>query len=583
MNTIDRKGKAPHCALCLFLGLFSGLAQAGMSFGAGSAPYRYQHTATNPGGLQFRPLPQNNAQGVRPAPLMPVSTASQIFSSWPALYPNNASVQYGGVHRYVSPRIEAQLNKTSAYENETLLLTLRVVSDVNLKTATPQLPQSDNLMIQKIEGPNTSARTTRSGKREIVNEFVFAVSPLVAGDIAVPPIHITGTLASLPHQGYGRRAASRHFDVASPKGLELHTKPAATNIQPWLPLEQLELKAHFDERTVPVAGKPLTLIVEISAVGASGAQLPSVETLLQSQDFRVYREKTRTSGKLSADGKHLLGTRTEYYTLIPQYGGRLHLPPVRLAWWNVKTGTQEYSAIPIHALSATGGLRGKGELGLTRPTTLFPAGSPLAFWIPLAGMIGLLSGFWMAAWWRARKAPHKWPFPRIRMRALRIPLPKLSVGGPMGKAAKRLRRVVSVVNPLPWGRRLRQRMVTALPTSVRFWFCVRCIDNEKDPEHWGQTLKFLACKHLDLSPYASLPRVAERIIEFQPKSDPARVRALVKKLEGAVYGHETLDFEDWKREFKRQVRPRLIPFRRHAGKRGKTDDRLPELNPRQAA
>jgi len=558
--------------------MFSGLTQAGMSFGADP----YKRTNNNPGGWQFRPPPQSNAQGVRPNRLTPVSSAPQIFSNWTTPYANNWPGQYGASQSYAPPRMEVKLNNTSPYEHEAVLLTLRVISDVNLKTATPQIPQSDRLVIQKVDGPNSSARTSRSGKREIVNEFVFAVSPLVPGDINIPPIHISGTLASLPHQGYGRNAASRRFDVAMPNSLSLHTKAAAADVHPWLPLEQLELKARFDGHAEAVAGKPMTLVVEISAVGASGAQLPSVETMLQNPDFRVYREKTRTTGRLSANGHRLLGTRTEYYTLIPQFGGKLQLPPVRLAWWNVKTETLEYSAIPIHTLSASGGLRGEGELGLTRPSSLFPAGSPMAFWIPLAGMIGLLSGFWLAAWWRARKAPHQWPFPRFRDTKLASRIPKLSIAGPASRAVVRVQDTLSRLNPLPYGRRIRHRMVATLPTSLRFWFCVRCIDNEQDPGRWGQTLKFLACKHLDLSPHAPLPRVAERIIELQPKSDPARIRALIKGLESAIYGHETLDFESWKREFKRIVRPRLVIFRRHAQKSG-NDDRLPELNPRQAA
>ncbi|HIP52537.1 MAG TPA: hypothetical protein EYH03_00810, partial [Chromatiales bacterium] len=193
------KGKNSRCILCLILGMFSGLTQAGMSFGADP----YKRTNNNPGGWQFRPPPQSNAQGVRPNRLTPVSSAPQIFSNWTTPYANNWPGQYGASQSYSPPRMEVKLNNTSPYEHEAVLLTLRVISDVNLKTATPQIPQSDRLVIQKVDGPNSSARTSRSGKREIVNEFVFAVSPLVPGDINIPPIHISGTLASLPHQGYG--------------------------------------------------------------------------------------------------------------------------------------------------------------------------------------------------------------------------------------------------------------------------------------------------------------------------------------------------------------------------------------------
>jgi hypothetical protein len=267
-----------------------------------------------------------------------------------------------------------------------------------------------------------------------------------------------------------------------------------------------------------------------------------------------------------------MGIRTEHYTLVPQYGGTLRLPSVRLSWFNIRTGTIEHASLPIKTLAA-GGAEASPERYMNddKPSRLFPKGYTSGFWLPLLGVFLLLTGYWIGVWYKgrgSRAAP--------LYRTLGVTARTLLVG-----AATGMRQVARRLSLLPRWNRAWARAADLLPTSVRFWFWVRCANLERDPALWRKTLQFLSCRQLELSPYASLPELAEKLIQFQPSAQPEEVRRLLRGLDGAIYGKLTLDFERWKQDFEQQVRPSLLSLGGQALTRRKRQ-RLPALNPKAA-
>ncbi|MEJ2693868.1 MAG: hypothetical protein P8166_12645, partial [Candidatus Thiodiazotropha sp.] len=115
---------------------------------------------------------------------------------------------------------------------------------------------------------------------------------------------------------------------------------------------------------------------------------------------------------------------------------------------------------------------------------------------------------------------------------------------------------------------------------VRFYYCVRFVDEERDPEIWGYTLRFLANKHLGLPLNAPFSVIGKHILGFHPKAEPQKIRHLIHELEESVYGHRDLDFERWKEAFKHQIRPSLHLWpRRRADRQKDMQSSLPKLNP----
>lgn len=538
-----------------------------------------------PGPWQYRPQDPSNARGTPPDPQPPAVPQRQMpgyqqpgYRQPGAGYQRGWQGQYQAPYRQQAgqqsgkpPRLELELSDHQPYVQENVLLKLRVVSDQNLETATPELPSSNDVLLQKIEGPNASSRTGAGGGREIVNEFVYSLTPLRAGNVEVPPLRVTGTSYGGGY-GYGQMG-SRRFDATTAEPIRLQVRPAMASVRPWLPLQDLTLKATLDSGEEVEQGQPVTLTLELTAVGATGSQLPSLESLLRSPDFRVYREQTLNEGKLSSDGHSLQGQRAEYYTLVPRADGKLQLPEIRLAWWNVTTGTKEYAGLPIRTLEADGE---SGPFGLS-PAAGASADSGLSWvWLLLVGATLLALGYWGGVWYMGRlpgasaKTSEKWG---VRER-LGSGLSSAAATVSAGTAS-----IVKRMNPAPLLGRIKPRLTNALPPSSRFLMCVRTANREADPAVWAERFEDLTCAHLQFDTQAPLPGVAGRILALRPGADRERIGSLMQQLDGALYGNQDIDFERWKKQFRDQIGRRRGLVSLSGRKLRLTRARLPELNP----
>ena len=190
---------------------------------------------------------------------------------------------------------------------------------------------------------------------------------------------------------------------------------------------------------------------------------------------------------------------------------------------------------------------------------------PVYFWAPILIIMGLIFGYWLGAWGRAR-------------------LFLSSTGARLSAAGQRgMQRTVAIskqLSPMPYLHKLRMGLALMLPKTVKLWLCVRCIEGEDRPDAWCAQFRAQVCGRLGISRHAPITAIAEKIIEVQPLAEPARVRALVRTMDNAVYGAGTLDFAAWKKDFRHQLRPRLYRSRRSRLRRAKRE--LPALNPRVA-
>lgn len=543
----------------------------------GPGPWQYQYRPQDPNNARGVP-PNYQPPGVAPAPSRQMP-GQQMPGQRPGYQPGQGYQptwpgQYGSGYGQqttqqtaIQPWIEIELSDHQPYVQENVLLKLRVVSSQNLETATPELPNSNDVLLQRIEGPKASSRTAAQGGREIVNEFVYTLTPLRSGDLEVPPLRVTGTSSGNGY-GYGQTGGQR-FEATSAEPLRLQVRPAMASVKPWLPLQDLTLKATLDGGEEVEQGEPVTLTLELNAQGAAGSQLPSLESMLKSPDFRVYREQTLNEGSLSADGRRLEGRRTEYYTLVPRSGGKLQLPEIRLAWWNVTTGSREYAGLPIRTLQVDGE---SGPFGLSTSAAASDRDALSWFWLPLAGLILLLLGYWGGVWYRGRmpQTPGKEPLTERLGSGVRKTAAAVSAGA--AELAKR-------INPAPLLGRIKPHLSTSLPPSTRFLMCVRTANREGDPAAWAERFTDMTCHHLQFDSQTTLPGVTGRILAMRPGADREQLTRLMQQLDGALYGKQDIDFKRWKKQFRSQVgRGRgLASF--SGRKLHMSRARLPELNP----
>jgi hypothetical protein len=522
-----------------------------------------------PGQWSFRPPTQRQTWIPQQSQVSPFPYGS----SWQNQQQPRYSPQSYYGRQSDAPYLEVTFTKKDLYVQQSTLLKLSIISQNNLLTASAHIPQTDNLLLNKLEGPITYSHR-KKGKQVIINDFYYEVTALKEGHFVLPNITLSGE-----EQARGYRRDNKPFELRIPNNLTMDVLAANPSSRPWLPLEQLSLTARLPKDLKPEAGKPLALAIELSAIGASGNRLPGIGKQLSSDAFRIYRDNSYVETRLDQKRRKIIGRRVETYTLVPQFGGDLKLPELSVNWWSTRMNMPQRASVPIHPIAVSGTQRSSDIFNFEFEGSLFPGGSPSAFWIPLAMSFGIIFGYWMAIGLSHYRKGGKGRSP-LQPLVIALQLPMRHMAPAFTPLKNKLRTTSAILNPVKGWHRWRRRLVATLPLSVRFWFCVRFVDEENDPEVWGYTLRFLANKHLGLAPNVPFSVIGKQITEFHPKAKPEKIHALIHELEHAIYGHITIDFNQWKEAFKREIRPtlRFWPDKKRGINRSHKAQ-LPNLNP----
>ena len=559
------------CIICLLATFVTGLAHAAYAFSfsfssssssSSSTKKKTPVTTTNRPWGNIGPFKQAPKYEAPPPP-----PANMYYPS--AVQPGNwyaAQAPAAATAASAAPRVEVSVSSTRLFEQQNVVYTARVISSDNLKTLDFEIPNVSGAVLEKVDGPVASS----SPSHEIVNTYHFKLTPLQSGEVVIPPITFKGTrVAEQRHwsgfpgvpQAPGEEAA---FTVTSSKPLKFHVMAADPSLQPWLPLNDLKLRSSMSEEQPFKEGKPVTLTLELTAKGALGEQLPSLEQQLPSDQYRIYRDAVTVKNGVSRDGDYLIGSRKETYTLIPLKDGWVRLPRITVGWWDVDKDKAMLAGLPEQEGDSM--LAGNRLIeAVTGKNDLFSG----LFWAPLLITLGLIAGYWLGVWSRTRPL-----LDAVRGRIAAV----LQV-------VWRYSRALTVetwrkVSPLVYINKLRYIFALMMPKPVRLWMCTRCLEQEETPETWCLEFKQRVCQHLGITPHTPLSAIAEKIIAENPQAEPARIRALVQSLDGAIYGGRPLDFAVWKSDFKSQLQPRL--YRRHRLRSRRSRARLPALNPRSA-
>ncbi|MEJ1339252.1 MAG: BatD family protein [Candidatus Sedimenticola sp. (ex Thyasira tokunagai)] len=528
----------------------TGLSQAQQAYPyyPGYTPYPYAYPAPAPQSPQTQQQPGYTPYGAYPG-------QQPAYGAWPpspyGQLPSRAGTEYS------SPRVTVTLSNTTVYVQQPLLLKLEITSKSNISTLYPELPKNSGMIFKQLDGPTTSS-SGEGGKRQITNRLRYAMTPIYEGNITLPVIGIKGDFSSPEKSG------KSDFEATSEAPIKLEVLPINPSVQPWLPLHGLVIQTLLQNAERPEAGKPLTLVVDISAAGATGSQLPSLEGQLEQGDFRVYREKSKISGNISNDGHHLLGRRTETFTLVPQRGGAVQIPELNIAWWNVDTRKREIAGVPSRQLQVKGDEGVKAKSKETVGGALFTGTASLFWWLLLITLFAAIAGFLVTVWLRRR-------------RSVQIAGEELTTVVLQGFF--RVSTFFTWLAPIRRLQRLRQLFVGKLPRSFRLWFCIRLVNGETDPETWAYMLRFLTNKHLDIPTYLPLPELGSRLAAIHPHSREMIMEEMMQILDNALYNGGNIEFTSWKQRFRRELRPALLRRKRSSSAALKHQGKLPPLNP----
>jgi hypothetical protein len=489
---------------------------------------------------------------------------------------------------------EAVVNRDTPYAQESVVYTVRVFSPGNLQSVEITPPPASGMAVEELERGTPSTRVAR-GRRHVVNEFHYVLTPVAAGRLEVGPARLSVKLASDarsgPYPPWGTTSQGAPVAVS--------TAPVTLTVLPLppgapMPLRYLDVKAHWAQEGVRSVGEPITLTVVVKGVGATGGRLPSVAAGLGSPDFRIYPDRPQVDWKWGGEDGHLWGRRVETFTLVPTREGSLRFPAIDLAWWDIDSNRAAHARVPERtvpvgtaalARHAAGGDSGEHFMKrlLTQKALLqyvLPVGGGIALALLLGWLVGVV----------------RLPGAGVRRESDRVP-PSGEPGRPtavpgerrvgwLSSVASRLRAVGATLGGPVLGfarsgvaavARVPDRLLASLPASVQAWWCTHCAVRQVRPEGLCRVLRRFACRSLHMGPNAPMAMIAERIAGERPGESSASLSKVFRELDEAAYAGRRLDLKAWKREFRRRFRGALAERRR--AQRVRSRRGLPGLNP----
>ena len=255
----------------------------------------------------------------------------------------------------------ATVNKTSAYEQEAILLTYKIYTQVNLTGLNGDVPDLKGFHTQEVELPNQKTFTLEHYNGRNYNTTVwrqFVLFPQQTGKIEIPSVTFEGTVSQ-------RVASADPFDAFFNGGNYINiTKNLVTP------------KLAIDVKALP-AGKPsnfsggvgeFTLSSSISTQelktndavtiklvisGTGNMKLINTPEVGFPQDFEIYDPKVENKFNLTRNG--LAGNKVIEYLAIPRHAGTYTIPPIEFSYFDLKSKSYKTLKTDAYTLNVAKG------------------------------------------------------------------------------------------------------------------------------------------------------------------------------------------------------------------------------------
>jgi hypothetical protein len=235
------------------------------------------------------------------------------------------------------------------YVQQQISLKVRLLHDGSLVGGELAEPKIGNALVERL-GDEVRYTTTRHGRPYTVIERRYVILPERSGELQIPAVRFEGKVnapAALPDMMQQGNSLLNDFFGSSPfraqgRQVRIESEPATVQILPrpdglagnWLPAEEIRLFDSWTENPPQLrAGEPVTRTITVEARGLTGSQIPVLEPG-QPADTRLYPEQPVMDSR--TDGNKVFGFSRQSFTYIPDRAGKLRVPPVELAWWNVE-------------------------------------------------------------------------------------------------------------------------------------------------------------------------------------------------------------------------------------------------------
>ena len=249
--------------------------------------------------------------------------------------------------------ITATASKTTAYEQEAILLTYKVYTQVNLTQLHGDTPDLKGFHTQEVELPQQKTFTLEHYNGRNYNTTTwqqFVLFPQKAGKLEIPAVTFEGTVSQMV-------ASADPFDAFFNGGNYVNIKKNL--VAPKLIIDVKELPegkpANFSggvgEFTISssISTQELktndAVTIKLVISGTGNMKLINTPEVKFPQDFEIYDPKVDNKFNLTRNG--LAGSKVIEYLAIPRHAGNFTIPSIEFSYFDLKS--QSYKTLKTEA------------------------------------------------------------------------------------------------------------------------------------------------------------------------------------------------------------------------------------------
>ena len=261
----------------------------------------------------------------------------------------SAATQQSADNANSNAYLETEVDDASPYVQQSVGVTLRLLYAVPLASGQLDLDTPDGASLQRVGEDVQSVREV-DGRRYNVVERKFLLVPERSGTLKIPAPRFVGRGAGGWMDDFLGGNSRELRATGTPKSIEVRAQPANAP-QPWLPLRDLRLRYVAVPQSLR-AGEAAELVVEAIAEGATQSQMPELSAPVVT-GAQVFAEPPQYDETFVGGSPQVKLTRR--FSIVPNAAGKLVVPGMKLAWWDVRAGEAKTAALQDLSLEVAAG------------------------------------------------------------------------------------------------------------------------------------------------------------------------------------------------------------------------------------
>ena len=244
--------------------------------------------------------------------------------------------------------IDITTDNNQVHIQQQILLKVKIFSRVSLYDDSSLTPLTiDNAIIKQV-GETQKFEEVLQGIRHVVFELNFAIFPQVIGQLNIPSMTFTGTMATNDNSHFSSVFTSTGTPIsASSNPLSISVTPTPDSWDtaiPWVPAKSLALSDQWSTNTDTLTvGDAITRTVTLAAEGLTASQLPTINTM-NIANVKSYPDTIKTDDIATNSG--ILGNQVSAIALVPLQEGELTIPPLEIAWYDTQNNSIQTTTLP---------------------------------------------------------------------------------------------------------------------------------------------------------------------------------------------------------------------------------------------